>query len=73
MDRPDRVAWLALPGVAYLAIAFALPLVGLLASSFAGPDGLTLAGYRQFFGEEYNYTILWNTLRAALVVTGMLA
>ena len=71
MDRPERVAWLALPGVAYLAIAFAMPLAGLLASSFAGPDGLTLAGYRQFFGEEYNYTILWNTLRAALVVTGI--
>lgn len=71
MMRTDRTAWLALPGVAFLGIAFALPLIGLLASSFAGPEGVTIAGYRQFFGEAYNYTILWNTLRAALVVTGI--
>jgi putative spermidine/putrescine transport system permease protein len=64
-----RVAWLAVPGVGYLLVAFALPLAGLLVTSFQGADGFTLEGYARFFGDAYSYTILGNTLKSALVVT----
>ena len=67
----NRVAWLALPGVGYLLLAFALPLAALLVSSFQGEEGWTLAGYTRFFGDSYNYTVLWNTLRSALWITAI--
>jgi putative spermidine/putrescine transport system permease protein len=65
----NRTAWLALPGVGYLVLAFALPLAALLLTSFQGDEGWTIAGYTRFFGDSYNYTVLWNTLRSALWIT----
>ena len=69
-ESPSRVGWLALPGAGYLALAFALPLAILLASSFRNEGGgFTLAGYATFFSDPFNITVVWNTLRIAIVVT----
>ena len=64
-----RVAWLALPGVGFLVLAFALPLAALLVTSFQGDAGWSLAGYTRFFGDSFNYLVLGNTLKSACVVT----
>jgi putative spermidine/putrescine transport system permease protein len=67
---PDRLAWLVLPGFAYLGLLFALPLVMLLAKSFAdAAGGFSLAGYVEFFSDPFNLTVLWRTLRVALLTT----
>jgi len=71
MARPG-IGWLALPGAGYLVLVFALPLAILLATSFRDADGaFTLAGYGAFFSDAYNATVVWNTLKIALIVTGV--
>lgn len=70
-SRPSRIAWLALPGAGYLLLVFALPLAVLLATSFQAADGaFSLAGYSAFFGDAFNATVVWNTLKIAFIVTG---
>lgn len=67
---PDRLAWLVLPGFAYLGLLFALPLILLLAKSLVDSDGsFSVAGYVEFFSDPYNLTVLWRTLRVALLTT----
>lgn len=70
---PSRsVAWLAIPGAGYLILVFALPLALLLATSFQSEQGaFTLAGYTTFFTDPFNATVIWNTLKIALIVTGL--
>jgi putative spermidine/putrescine transport system permease protein len=65
----DPVALLALPAVAYLTLLYALPLLWLLVKSVIGPAGLTLAPYIDFFGDPFNWRVVWNTLGIALWVT----
>ncbi len=67
--RVDRIAWLAAPGLAYLAAIYALPLLLLLAKSFRTADGFSLAEYAAFFSDEYNMRVLWRTLRVAALTT----
>ncbi|MFT7026909.1 MAG: putative spermidine/putrescine transport system permease protein [Paracoccaceae bacterium] len=70
--RFDRVGLLAVPGLVFLAAVFALPLALLLAKSFRGVDGgLSAAAYVEFFSDPYNLTVLWRTLRVALLTTGL--
>lgn len=70
IERPDPIAWLAAPGLVYLAILFAAPLALLLGKSFVGPDGgFSVAAYVEFFSDPYNLTVLWRTLRVALLTT----
>ena len=67
---PDRLAWLVMPGFSYLGLLFALPLILLLAKSFVDSEGgFSFAGYAEFFGDSYNLTVLWRTLRVALLTT----
>lgn len=70
---PSRsVAWLAIPGAGYLILVFALPLALLLATSFQSEHGaFTLVGYTTFFTDPFNATVIWNTLKIALIVTGL--
>jgi putative spermidine/putrescine transport system permease protein len=65
----DPVALLAVPAVLYLVALYALPLVWLLAKSFSGPAGLTLAPYAEFFADPFNWRVVVNTLSVALWVT----
>ncbi|WP_424177098.1 ABC transporter permease [Yoonia sp. TsM2_T14_4] len=67
--RSNRIALLAVPGLAFLAIIYALPLVMLLFKSIQGAEGLTLVTYIDFFRDEFNQTVLWRTLRVALLTT----
>ena len=67
----DSKAALALPGLLFMALAFALPLALLVAESFRGADGLTLAGYRKVLGDPYYVGIIWNSVKLALVTTGI--
>jgi putative spermidine/putrescine transport system permease protein len=65
----DPVALLAVPAVLYLLLLYALPLAWLLAKSFIGPGGLTLAPYLDFFSDPFNWRVISNTLLIALWVT----
>lgn len=67
--RIDRIALLAVPGLAYLAVIYALPLLMLLAKSVQTAEGFSLAEYRAFFADEYNLRVLWRTLRVAALTT----
>lgn len=65
----DRVAWLAVPAIAYLGLVYAIPLVFLLARSVTGPDGFTLSLFVQFFSDPYSWRVIGNTLRIAALTT----
>ncbi|QHQ34372.1 ABC transporter permease [Algicella marina] len=69
MRRVDRFALLAAPGLLYLAALYALPLIILLLKSFQGPAGFSLSAYVDFFTDSYDLTVLWRTLRVALLTT----
>jgi len=83
-DRPGGVAlqprrswlqrnvWLALslPAVAFMALAFALPLGQMLLRSVLDPDP-TLAHYRELVEVPAYLRVLLNTFRIALIVTGL--
>ncbi|WP_233161292.1 MULTISPECIES: ABC transporter permease [unclassified Achromobacter] len=66
------IGWLALPGVSYLLLVFALPLVFLLATSLRATDGgFSLGGYTAFFSDSYHLTVIWNTVKIAAGVTAI--
>jgi putative spermidine/putrescine transport system permease protein len=65
----EPVALLALPGAAYLVIAFALPLALLLVTSVLSDGHLTLAGYQRFLADPFSWTVIANTLRIAVLTT----
>ena len=65
----DPVALLAVPAVLYLLLFYGLPLGWLLAKTFAGPAGLTLQPYAEFFADPFNWRVIGNTLSVALWVT----
>lgn len=67
--RRDKVLWLALPALGFLAVFYAAPLLYLLARSFWGPEGFSLALFGSFFADEYNWRVIGNTLRVGLLVT----
>ena len=67
--RVEPVAWLALPGTAYLVAAFAVPLALLLATSVVADGRLTLAGYTRFLADPFSWTVIANTLRVAALTT----
>ncbi len=71
--RPlDGFAWLAAPALGYLGLLYALPLALLLFKSLsAGGSFPSLAGYVEFFGDEFHLKILWRTLRVAFLVTAL--
>lgn len=69
MARLDRISLLAVPGLAYLAVIYALPLLLLLAKSFRTPDGISFAEYGAFFVDDYNIRVLLRTLRVAALTT----
>ena len=67
--RIDPVALLALPAVLYLVLVYALPLAALLGRSVSGAEGLTLQPFVGFFADPFNWRVIGNTLRIALLVT----
>ncbi|WP_269584503.1 ABC transporter permease [Roseibium sp. Sym1] len=69
--KADRTWLLAVPGVGYLVVLYALPLGLLLLASFRIPDAFTVSAYVDFFGDPFNWYIIWNTLRTALLTSGI--
>ncbi|MFK7837541.1 MAG: ABC transporter permease [Sulfitobacter sp.] len=69
--RAERIGLLALPGLSFLAIIYALPLFMLLLKSFQIDGQFSVAEYVTFFSDEYNLNVLWRTLRVALLTTGL--
>ena len=65
----ERVALLALPGGAYLFVAFAVPLALLLVTSVTSDGHFTLAGYARFLADPFSWTVIANTLRVATLTT----
>jgi putative spermidine/putrescine transport system permease protein len=65
----DPVALLAVPAVVYLLAFYAMPLLWLLAKSFLGPSGVTLAPYAAFFSDPFDWRVIGNTLDIAFKVT----
>jgi putative spermidine/putrescine transport system permease protein len=60
---------MALPGLVFMSLVFAFPLALLMAKSFQGPDGLTLAGYSRILGDAYYHGVIWDSLTLACRVT----
>ena len=69
MRGSGNIGLLALPGLSFLAIVFALPLLMLLFKSFQIDGQFSVEEYRLFFSDEYNLTVLWRTIRVALLTT----
>jgi putative spermidine/putrescine transport system permease protein len=69
MRGSGNIGLLALPGLSFLAIVFALPLLLLLFKSFQIDGQFSVEEYRLFFSDEYNLTVLWRTIRVALLTT----
>ena len=67
--RTERIGLLALPGLSFLAVIYALPLFMLLLKSFQIDGQFSVAEYVTFFGDPFNLAVLWRTLRVALVTT----
>lgn len=69
MRRLENIGLLAIPGLAFLAIVFALPLLLLLFKSVQVDGRFSLEEYRLFFSDDFTMTVLWRTLRVALLTT----
>ena len=69
--RAERIGLLALPGLSFLAVIYALPLFMLLLKSVQIDGQFSIAEYITFFGDSYNLSVLWRTLRVALLTTGL--
>ena len=68
--RMDRIGLLVLPGLAYLGLIYALPLVLLLLKSFRDATGaLSVTEFVQIFNDPLQRSIIARTLRVALLVT----
>jgi putative spermidine/putrescine transport system permease protein len=65
----DPKGGLALPGILFMAFAFALPLVLLVGDSFNGAEGPTVEGYRKVLGDPYYVGIIGNSVRLAVITT----
>jgi putative spermidine/putrescine transport system permease protein len=76
VDRPrrrllklDTPAVMVLPGVVFMIVAFAIPVLILVGDSFRDANGLSLAGYRKVLGDSYYIGIIWNSLQLGLITT----
>lgn len=71
MRRTERIGLLAVPSLSFLAIVYALPLIMLLLKSFQIDGQFSVAEYVTFFTDDYSLSVLWRTLRVALLTTGL--
>lgn len=69
MHRMQNIGLLAVPGLTFLALIFALPLFLLLLKSFQIDGQFSIEEYRLFFSDDFNIAVLMRTLRVALLTT----
>jgi len=67
--RIDPVILLALPAVIYLAIVYGVPLIVLLGRSVMVGGMPSLAPFVSFLSDPFSWTVIWNTVRIAVLVT----
>lgn len=67
--RIDPVVLLALPALVYLTLVYSAPIGYLLVSSVYTDSGWAIEAYRSFFADEFNWKVIGNTLRIAMIVT----
>ncbi len=65
----DPLAFLALPGLIFMALVFLAPLLLMLWSSIRGAEGFTLSGYARVLGDDYYIKVIGQTLQLALITT----
>lgn len=65
----DPLAFLALPGLMFMALVFLGPLLLMLWSSIRGAEGFTLSGYARVLGDDYYIKVIGQTLQLALITT----
>lgn len=65
----DPKAFMALPGVVFMGVVFALPIALLVGSSFVQGDALSLNAYRKVLGDPYYVGIILKTLKLAFITT----
>jgi len=70
--RPFRFSaiWLVIPGVAFLTVAFVLPLVALLSQSVYD-DGFTLEHFERILTTQSYLTVIWTSLKIAVASTAI--
>ncbi|MCA0279401.1 MAG: ABC transporter permease [Proteobacteria bacterium] len=71
-DRTENLL-LVLPGLLLLALAFFLPIFQMLALSVSGPGGPTLEHFARFLGDPFYLSVLWRTVKLALIITAVCA
>jgi putative spermidine/putrescine transport system permease protein len=69
-DRRAGPVWLLLPGVAFLALFFVVPVGLILVQSLFDPEP-TLRFYRQLFGGPDYLTVLWISIKIALITSAL--
>lgn len=63
----DRITWLMLPGLVFIAALFLYPSIyGIMLSLQTGQGEFTLDNYVTFFTDSYLVGTIWNTFRIAL-------
>ncbi len=67
--RFDTIAVMVVPGLLFMALAFAIPVANLVMDSFRDASGLSLAGYRKVLGDPYYVGIIGDTLKLGVVTT----
>lgn len=65
----DPLAFLALPGLIFMALVFLGPLLLMLWSSIYGAEGFTVSGYARVLGDDYYIKVIGQTLQLALITT----
>ena len=68
-QKLDPLAYLALPGIIFMALVFLGPLLLMLWSSIYGAEGFTLSGYARVLGDDYYIKVIGQTLQLALITT----
>ncbi|MBT9291316.1 ABC transporter permease [Prosthecodimorpha staleyi] len=69
LRRIDPVGLLVLPAVLYLGLVYGLPLLNLLARALVVDGVPSLAGFVKFFSDPFDWIVIGNTLRIAVLVT----
>jgi putative spermidine/putrescine transport system permease protein len=60
---------MALPGISFMAVIYALPVILLVASSFFVAEALSLDAYRRLLGDPYYLGIILKTLKLSFITT----
>lgn len=65
----DQAAVMVIPGLLFMALAFAYPVFNLIGDSFRDAGGFTLGGYRKVLGDPYYLGVIGNSLQLGVVTT----